>query len=128
MTQAQLALLDVVVHAVPLAAQDPKVRMVPPASMVAWAHAVLPVLLETRVLKAQRVLRAPLEVLAPEEIRVSRELRGPRDEPAQEAQQATAQILVTRVLPASTAHPVLAVPMARSVILAVKAPPVALAL
>ena len=128
MTRAQLALLDVVVHVVLLAAQDPGVQTVPPASMVAWAHAVPPVLLETRVLKAQRVLRAPLEVLGPEAIRVSQGLKAQPVKPAQEAQQATAQILVTRVLPASMAHPVLAVPMARSVIRAVREPRVARAL
>ena len=86
MTRVQLAPPDVVAHAVLRVAQDPEARMVPLVLMVAWAHAVPPVLLETRVLKAQRVLRAPLEVLGPEEILVSRELRGPRDEPAQEAQ------------------------------------------
>ena len=84
--------------------------------------------METLVLRGQRVLRALLEVLGPEEIRVSQGLKAPPVKPAQEAQQAPAQILATRVLPASTAHPVLAVPMARSVIRAVKAPPVALAL
>lgn len=125
---AQLVLLDVVVVRVLLAAQDPEARMVPPASTVAWAHAVPPVLLETQVLKAQRVLRAPLEVLGPEAIRVSLGLKAPPVKQVQEAQQDPAQILATRVLPASMAHPVLAVPMARSVILAVKAQPVARAL
>ena len=128
MTWAQLALLDVAVLRVLLVAQDLEARMVPSALMVAWAHAVPPVLLETRVLKAQRVLRAPLEVLGPEAIRVSQGLKAPPVKPAQEVQQAPAQILATRVLPASMAHPVLAVPMARSVILAVKAQPVARAL
>jgi hypothetical protein len=99
--------------------------MVLSASTVAWAHVVPPVLLETPALKAQRVLRALLEVLGPEAILDSPGLMAPRDEPVQEAQQATAQIRVIRVLPASMAHPVLAVPMARSVIWAVKAPPVA---
>jgi len=73
----------VVVVKVLLAAQDPEVQMVPPASMVAWAHAVPPVLLETRVLRAQRVLRAPLEVLGPEEILDSQGLKAPRDKQVQ---------------------------------------------
>lgn len=96
--------------------------------MVVWAHAVLSVLPETRVLRAQRVLRAPLEVLDPKAIQVSLVLRAPPAQRVHEAQRAPAQILVTRVLPASTAHPVLAVPMARSVIRAAKAPPVVLVL
>jgi hypothetical protein len=96
--------------------------------MAAWVHVVPPVLLETPALKAQRVLRALLEALGPEAILDSPGLMAPRDEPAQEAQQVTAQILAIRVLPASMAHPVLAVPMARSVIRAVKAPQVARAL
>jgi hypothetical protein len=96
--------------------------------MVVWAHAVPPVLLETPVLRAQRVLRALLEVLGPEAILDSQGLKAPQAPRVQEAQQATAQIRVIRVLPASMAHPVLAVPMARSVIRAVKAPRVARAL
>jgi hypothetical protein len=75
----------VVVVKVLLAAQDLGVQMVPPASMAAWAHAVPPVLLETRVLKAQRVLRAPLEVLGPEEILDSQGLKAPQAPRVQEA-------------------------------------------
>jgi hypothetical protein len=96
--------------------------------MVVWAHVVPLVLLETPALKAQRVLRALLEVLGPEAILDSPGLMAPRDEPAQEAQQVPAQIRVILAPRASTAHLVLAAPMARSVIREVKAPRVARAL
>lgn len=84
-TWAQPVLPAVAVLRVLLAAQDPGGQMVPPASMVAWAHVVPPVLLETRVLKEQRVLRALLEVLGPEAILGSQGLKAPQAPRVQEA-------------------------------------------